>query len=332
METTYNEAANDFGHQVQAMICMSAFERLCAKVKGQFRLVPLKGIDLVRFLYSDTLDRELRDLDILVVPAEKAMDFIGMLQQEGYRAEYSFSLDKAAMHEKKKVSMVSGSERLPDVDVHLALLHKKFFSNTINGFNQDALSRIKDTDDVISVLDDVDRWMYLAAHLTFHYLEGEKWYRDLALLLERFDDSQIQILMNRSRQYNFERIVGAVCFRMQSTYPKVVERVPFQQLLPGKKGRKFITYIIYMAAHPKRLGHGFHLVRYYWEFVFISKRSDWRRSIGKLFFPSLGNMQNIYRCHAALAVLCYIPNVIINAIGFIPFTLQYLLISQRRHE
>ena len=328
MEITYNDNANDFQQQVQAMICLNAFENLCNKVKGQFRLVPLKGIDLIRFLYSDTMDRELRDLDLLVLPPDKSMDFIEFLQKDGYRSEYSFALDKAALREKRKVSMLSPSEHIPDIDVHFALIHKKFFSNTINGFNQDVLSRIKDVDEVLSELDNVDRWMYLAAHLTFHFLEGEKWYRDLILLLERFNKEELQLLVERARQYNFERVVGAVCYRIQSQHPQIPSLIPLSELIPDKRGKRFIRYIDFMAAHPKRLGNGFHLVRYYWEFIFISKKRDCRRSFIKLLFPSIGNMQNIYRCHVPLAVLLYIPNFIINALGFSFFSFHYFLISR----
>lgn len=326
METTYNVTTTDFAQQAQVLICLDAFDRICAKAKGRFRIVPLKGIDLVRSLYAETLDRELKDIDLLVIPAERAMGFIEMLKNDGYQQEFSFALDEAALRKKRKVSMISPSECIPNVDVHIALITKKFFSHTINGFNEDAISRLKYADEVVSVLDDVDRWLYLASHLAFHFLEGEKWYRDLVLLMECFDDEAISTLVKRTEQYNFERVVGAVCVRMQFWYSSVVSHINIAQLLPDKSGKRFLRYIDFMMSHPKRLGHGLRLARYYWEFLFISKTKQRRYSFISLIFPSLGNIQNIYRCHALIAILLYLPNLFINALGLMLFSVQYHII------
>lgn len=325
METLYNDTPIDPRRQAQALLFLSAFDYLCAKATGKFRLVPLKGIDLICFLYSDTLDRELKDIDMLVAPAEKAMDFIEMLQDDGYQPEFSFALDKAALRKKRKVSMLSQSERKPNVDIHLALITKKFFSYTINGFNQDALSRTKAVDEVVSVLDDVDRWMYLAAHLTFHFLEGDKWYRDLVLLMDRFSEDDISTLIKRAKHYNFERVVGAICCRIHS--PKIVGRIDISQLLTNNRGKRFLRYINYIEAHPEKLRHGLRLSRYYWEFVFISKTIQRCHSLLCMVFPSIGNMQNIYRCNVFYAILLYVPHIFINIGGLLLFSIQYYYIS-----
>lgn len=327
METTYNTTVSDFAQQAQALICLDAFDNICTKAKGKFKIVPLKGIDLMRFLYSDTLDRELKDVDLLVIPAERAMEFIEILKADGYRSEFSFSLDKTALDKKRKVSMLSPVKRLPNVDVHLALVTKKFFSHTINSFNQDAISRIKEVDDVVCILDDIDRWLYLASHLTFHFLNGDKWYRDLILLMERFDDADMSTLVKRTEQYNFERVVSAVFSQIRLMHPALGNRIDISQLLPDKSGKRFIRYINYMTAHPKRLGHGLRLGRYYWEFIFISDKRQRRHTIISLMCPSLGNMQNIYRCHAPLAIMLYLPHMLINALGLSLFSVHYLLFS-----
>ncbi len=345
METIYNASATDFEMQVQAMLLMKAFDDICDKAKGKIRIVPLKGIDLVRFLYADTLDRELKDIDLLVMPAEKSgagtpsssrahlntlspsQGIIELLQNDGYRPEFSFALDETALKKKKKVSMLSNSDRKPNVDVHLALITKKFFSTTINGFNDDAISRTKAVDEVVSVLDGTDRWLYLASHLTFHFLHGEKWFRDLILLMDRFDEAEMALLVERTKQYNFERIVSAVYSRMISIYPKIAGRIDMQQLLPDRGGKRFLRYMEYLEAHPKKIGRGLRLARYYWEFVFISKKSQRRRCFMRLIFPSLGDLQNIYRCHAAVALLLYLPNMLINALGVLLFSAQYLAFS-----
>lgn len=327
METIYNSTPTDIQQQVQALILLKAFDNICAKARGLFRIVPLKGIDLMRSLYSDTLDRELKDIDLLIIPTERAKDFIKILQQDGYRPEHSYSLDKAAINKKRKVSMLSISERLPNIDVHLALVTKKFFSPTINGFNQDAISRLNVVDDVVSTLDDVDRWLYLAAHLSFHFLEGDKWYRDLALLMDHFDTEELSKLLIRTKQYNFERVVYAVCTRLQSKYPGIACQIDIDRIFPHKSEKRFMRYIKYMTANPKRLGHGLRVARYYWELILISKKRQRKRACVKLMFPSLGNMQNIYRCHAMLAVLLYVPNLLINMMGLLLFSVQYWIVS-----
>ena len=327
METIYNTNATDYQQQVQAMICLGAFDHICAKAKGHLRIVPLKGIDLMRFLYSDTLDRELKDIDLLVTPAEQAMHFIETMQHDGYRTEFSFALDEAVLNKKKKVSMLSPSERLPNVDVHLTLITKKFFSSTINGFNPDAIARLKAVDEVVSVLDNVDRWLYLATHLTFHFLDGDKWYRDLVLLMERFNEEDMSTLLDRTKQYHFERVVGAVCNRIQSKYPDIADSSITAQLLSDKSGKRFIHYIDFMASHPKRLGHGLRLARYYWEFIFISRKKQRRHALLSMIFPSLGNMQSIYRCHALFALLLYVPHFLLNALGLLLFSAQYRILT-----
>ena len=332
METIYNYKATDFQQQVQALILLKAFDNICAKAKGAFRIVPLKGIDLMRFLYSDTLDRELKDIDLLVASEEQAMGFIELLQKDGYRPEFSFALDKAALEKKKKVSMLSFYERMPNIDVHLALITKKFFSATINGFNQDAISRLKVVDDVVSLLDNVDRWLFLATHLTFHFLRGDKWYRDLALLMERFNEEEFSILCQRTKQYNFERVVVSVLLRMESIYPALVDKMDITQLLSGNSGKRFIRYVDYMTAKPKRLGHGLRLARYYWEFIFISKKKQRQNAFMRLMFPSLGNMQNIYRCHTLFAILLYVPHMLINALGLLLFLAQYYIVSTSHRQ
>ncbi len=273
METTRNKDVTDFQRQAQALMCLRAFDALCAQSKGICHLVPLKGIDLLRTLYADTLDRELHDIDLLVYPAEKAMDFIALLQAEGYRPEFAHALDAAALQTKKKVSMLAPSENLPHVDVHIALVTKKFFSMTINGFNEDALTRLQPVDEVVLELDKIDRWLFLANHLAFHFLTGDKWYRDLALLWDRMDAQEKAVLFERAKQYHFDRIVEAVLFRMQG----------------GAPNNRFLRYIAHVMENPKRLEHGIRPARYYWEFVLIGNDTERRRAYCSLLFPSLGN-------------------------------------------
>lgn len=327
METIYNSTPTDIQQQVQALILLKAFDNICAKARGRFRIVPLKGIDLMRSLYSDTLDRELKDIDLLIIPTERAKDFIKILQQDGYRPEFSFALDDAAFRKKMKVSMIPRSERLPNIDVHLALITKKFFSSTINGFNQDSLSRLKIVDEVVSTLDDVDRWLFLATHLTFHYLVGDKWYRDLALLMDHFDTEELSKLLIRTKQYNFERVVYAVCTRLQSKYPGIACQIDIDRILPNKSEKRFMRYIKYMTANPKRLGHGLRVSRYYWELILISKKRQRQRAFAKILFPSLGNMQNIYRCNTMFAILLYLPNLLMNMLGIFLFSVHYYIVT-----
>ena len=294
------------------MMCLRAFDALCAQSKGLCHLVPLKGIDLLRTLYADSLDRELHDIDLLVYPAEKAMDFIALLQAQGYRPEFAHALDEAALQSKKKVSMLAPSEHLPHVDVHIALVTKKFFAMTLNGFNEDALTRVQPVDEVVSELEKIDRWLFLASHLAFHFLTGEKWYRDLALLWDKMNEKERATLHDRAKHYHLERVVEAVLFCMQG----------------GTPDSRFLRYVAHVTANPKRLEHGVRPARYYWEFILISDDKERRRAYRALLFPSLGNIQNIYRCHALTAVLLYLPHVLLNSIGLLVLTIHYAIYSR----
>lgn len=330
MEPTCNISTNDYQKQVQAILCLNAFDHLCIEAKGRFKIVPLKGIDLIRFLYADTLDRELNDIDLLICPAEKALELVEILLKEGYRPEFDFAMDRAALNEKKKISMLSPSQQRPHVDVHLALITKRFFSSTINNFNSDAMSRLIRQNEVVWVLEEVDRWLFLAAHLAFHFLEGGKWYGDLSLLANQMSEQQFNTLINRTKQYNLQRIVGAVCTRMEEQYPEITAHIPLRQILPDRSGKRFIQYIRFMAIHPNCLGHGLHVARYYWEFLFISQYGQRFQSFLRLLFPSLGKMQNMYRCHAIPAIFMYLPHVLLNVVGLLLFTIQYVVISNTR--
>ena len=330
MEPTCNIQTDDFQRQVQALLCLRSFEHLCEEAEGRFIIVPLKGIDLLRSLYADTLDRELRDIDLLIHPAEKALEMVELLQQEGYRPEFDFALDKAAFLEKKKISMIPPSPKKIHVDVHMALITKRFFSDTIGTFNKDALSRLIKQNEVVYVLDDVDRWLFLAAHLAFHFLAGDKWYSDLDLLAKQFSEKQFQTLISRTKQYHLERVVAAVCDRLYNQFSNITDHIPLSIILPEASGKRFLQYIRYMELYPERLGHGLHPARYYWEFLFISQRRQRCRAFLQLLFPSLGMMQNMYRCHAFTAIWMYLPHVLMNMLGILLFNIQYMVISNTR--
>lgn len=327
MKTIFNTSEINLEQQVHALFYLNAFDTICTKSKGMVNIVPLKGIDLLRFLYADTLDRELHDIDLLVFPPQKAMDFIEMLQKDGYRQEFSHALDKVALASKKKVSMLPSSDLLPHIDVHLAFITKKFFSDTINDFNQDALSRLKKVDDVVYILDDVDRWLYLSTHFAFHYLTGDKWCRDLILILERFNEEQRHTLLQRTEQYHLERVVWTVVNVLQSRYPEITDKMDILHRLSEKMEKRFMHYIHFITSHPQQVSHGFRLSRYYWEFIFISHSGQRFRALIALLFPSLGDMQNIYRCHILKAIVLYIPHILMNTLGMFAFWIQYNLFA-----
>lgn len=310
------------------MMCLSAFDALCRREREHAgcRLVPLKGIDLVRTLYADSLDREMHDIDLLVVPAQKSREFIGRLLEMGYRPEFAFALEGKALESKKKVSMLAPSENLPHIDVHLALITKRFFAQFIGRFNEDALARLHPVDEVVSELDDVDRWLFLATHLAFHFLTGDKWYRDLALLLDKMDEQQLALLHERAMHYRFDRVVAAVLTQMQAHYPESVQRIPLQQWFPSERTRRFLRYTNYYASDPRKLERKISVARYYWEYLFIA--TPIATKARALLFPSLGNIQNIYRCHALVAPLMYLPHIILNLLGLLVFSIHYAIVSR----
>ena len=47
-----------------------------------------------------------------------------------------------------------------------------------------------------------------------------------------------------------------------------------------------------------------------------------------MIFPSLGDMQNIYRLHAPMAILMCLPHLLINIVGLTLFSVQYHFLSR----
>ena len=102
-------------------------------------------------------------------------------------------------------------------------------------------------------------------------------------------------------------------------------------MLPASS-KYFTRYINYLANHPERLGHGFRLGRYYWEFLFVSRSEQRHYAVLRMLFPSLGTLQNIYRCHALVAPLLYVPHVLVNVLGLLLFAAQYRILSNTRRR
>ncbi|MBR6030432.1 MAG: hypothetical protein IKP36_00535 [Bacteroidaceae bacterium] len=109
MEITYNATPSDLQQQVHATLLLKTFDALCAKACRRFTLMPLKRIDLVHSFYADTLDREFKDFDQLVLPTKHTTDFVTMLPQNGYRPEFAFPIDPVALAEKLMAPKLSSS-------------------------------------------------------------------------------------------------------------------------------------------------------------------------------------------------------------------------------
>ena len=86
---------------------------------------------------------------------------------------------------KKKISLLSTSPCRVNVDIHFALVTKKFFSPTTSTFNADAFARQKS-----GRLDSVDNWLFLAQHGCFHLFSDSKWIRDLDIVYQSFTDDE----------------------------------------------------------------------------------------------------------------------------------------------
>lgn len=73
--TGKNQAPDRSGAAARAMLVLGQYRRLCRMADGICCVVPLKGVSLLQSVYSEHLDRDAGDIDIMIVPADKAEEF-----------------------------------------------------------------------------------------------------------------------------------------------------------------------------------------------------------------------------------------------------------------
>ncbi len=326
MENSSKQISDNPINAIKAMMILNAFKSLCEKANG-YNLVPLKGVSLLSTIYSERLDREVSDIDLLVFPREKADKLFQQLIEDGYKTEFPMALQKDALNSKLKASMLSPSSTLPNVDVHIALVTKKFFSRSIGTFNDDAIERATHINGALYKLDPIDEWLFLAQHAAFHLFTNVKWLIDLELLLRGFDEKQVDSLLERSRQYGFDRVVGAAkhhLARLNGDNVKWINR------LPETKGL-FAKYVRH-CDRPLNTKNKWHKILIdYFEFMCIDSLPKRIKAFASLIFPSIGKMKNIYRSTSTILMcLMYPIHILVMSLISLIFACYYLTGFLRR--
>lgn len=284
-------------------------------------IVPLKGIDLLQSLYSEQLNRHVTDIDILCKSEDDCRTLVGQLCQEEYRLEFPFALRHDALASKKKVSLISCNTTKVNVDIHIAFVTKKFFSQTIGSFNSDALVRCKN-----GFMDELDRWLFLAQHAAFHGFSDSKWTIDLKLLFDRLSEDDKETLIRRANEYGFKRVLIAGLYQIKKDAPDSM-RQELGRLTLTSSDCRFLSFV---RSFDRPFSRSFidRIVTAYWEFTFIYSKRYRLASWLHLLFPPKGLLTNIYRIKNTASIFFFYPlNFLISGLTSILFGLLYLFVS-----
>ena len=284
-------------------------------------IIPLKGIDLLQTVYSEKLDRPVRDIDMLCRSEEDCRRLVERLCQEDYRLAFQFSLRPEALAAKHKVALLSCNPNKVNIDIHIVFVTKKFFSQTIGTFNADAIQRC-----VEDRMEATDRWLFLAQHAAFHAFSDGKWLRDLYLLLDSFTPEQQATLRDKACTYNFRRVTLAAINRI-FWHDEERRKEQLSAFDLSRSEKRFLRFFNSFRRPFDRRPFD-RLITSYWEFTFIDRRSDRFRMWLQLMFPSPGVLTNIYRIRKPIARLFYYPlNFFVSGFTSVLFGITYLLKS-----
>ena len=312
MEQLQNKVCVPTGEaeMVRALLVQDNYEWIARRAQALgIEAVPIKGIDLLQTVYAQRFDRAVRDIDLLCYSEEDCRRLASDLIGEGsYRLEFEFSLRPEALAAKRKVSLLSNVKTKVNVDIHTALVTKKFFSRTVGTFNEDALQRIAD-----GRLEAVDRWLFLAQHDAFHNFSDIKWVRDLKIIYQNFSEQQRAETSRRGEEYGFGRVVQAALWHCSGQ---------------RRETNGFLRFVRRFNC-PWKHNLFYRFIAGFWEFAFIEKRSARLRAFRDLIFPNLGTLTNIYRVrHKALLPMYYLLNILIMLPAALLFGAVYIIMSR----
>ncbi len=299
---------------VRAMMVIDSFDKILSFIGHDITVIPLKGIDLLESLYAETLDREVNDIDLLVPVPGEFTTALERLMAHGFTPEFKFALDADALARKRKVSLKSPSPALPDVDLHMTAITKKFFSASTETFNSDIVKRSAPCPQRKGVrrLDTVDKWLFLAQHLAFHMFNGKKWVKDLWLLQRDMSPAEISTLISRAHVYGMTRIVAATRYHLWRHFNnRGGIHIPDIETDNG-----FIDFIRRNARQFNHRSNRDRFIAGFWEMAFIDDPRKRRKAYLRLIFPYLGTMKNIYRTrNRILTSALYAVHVPLMSVG-----------------
>ena len=305
----------------RSMLILNQFDELCRLADGLCVVVPLKGISLLRSLYSERFDRAVGDIDLLISPADRLGPYVERLQQCGYRLQFDFMRNASTRSRKGKVALCAAAPHLTvDVDLHTAFVTKKFFSRSVARFNADALQRCRVESANLCIMESLDEWLFLAQHACFHQYSDPKWLRDLDLLSRAMSSDDWSALEDRAREYGFGRLFYLTSLRLQtetSSFPHPLPRLDGASLF-----RRFVArYSPAAASAPARK-----LSKLFWEFLFIDRFKARLQAYGALLLPTPSLLRNIYRTDNSLLVVVLYPlHLLLSLVALLLFAPYYLL-------
>ena len=285
----------------RALLVLDNYEWLLSEAGAAgIEIIPLKGIDMLRTVYADHLDRPVRDIDVLCHSEEDCRKLVERLCQNGYRLEFPFSMRPKVLASKRKVSLLSGNPLRVNVDVHTAIVTKKFFSQSVASFNTDALARCEH-----GQMESFDRWLFLAQHAAFHFFSDAKWVRDLVLIYERFSSEERTILWQRASQYGFRRVMLAALYHVYKSVPQELQAT-LKALNPTATELRFLSFV-WQYDRPVTRNLTGRIVSAYWEFAFVDSCMNRWRNWCSLVFPTRGVLTNMYRIKNPLTLCVFYP-------------------------
>ena len=304
----------------RTLMVLSNYEWVRQKANDiDIEVIPIKGIDLLQTLYSENLNRPVRDIDLLCRNEADCRMLAETLCANGYRLEFPFALEPEALAAKHKVSLLSNSTTRVNIDIHTAFVTKKFFSQAIGRFNDDALSRCEN-----SRMEPLDRWLFLAQHAAFHLFSDDKWIVDLRLLYDAFTPEQRKALALKAANYGFRRVMAAALWHCYHGEPAVCQEL-LNDLHLSWAERRFMNFVCHFNRPFSH--HAFdRLIANYWEFAFIDRRRLRYLAWLRLMLPKKGMLTNIYRIKHPLALLFFYPlNLLISGFTSLLFWTVYAL-------
>lgn len=295
-------ASGQMAGVARTLLVLKNYEWLEAEAKAiGVSIIPIKGIDLLQTVYHEQLDRHVRDIDVLCQGEAECRLLVERLCREHYRLEFPFSMRPEVLAAKQKVSLLSNSPTMVNIDVHLAFVTKKFFSQTIGTFNVDALARCHE-----GRMDEYDRWLFLAQHAAFHLFSDVKWTRDLAVLYLRYSPEQKTALRERAVCYGFRRVMVAAVYQLRKMMSPQESDTELHALQLSASERRFLSFLRQFDRPFSRKPFD-RFIAAWWEFAFIHSRGQRLSSWFRLVFPSKGNLSNIYRINKPVLVVAYYP-------------------------
>ncbi|MFH1539026.1 MAG: nucleotidyltransferase family protein [bacterium] len=181
-------------------------------------LTPLKGLELIEGVYDDIAARGMSDIDIFVSDSRR-VEAIGVLRMNGYRCDFD-GLVSRAENFNSGFLFYSDDPGQTHVELHWSVMDPAGVRmNMMTRRRSLSLSRLladgrgegRYGGRPVSMLAAGHSLLFMLLHIYSHNFEGEKWFWDIALFLDR-KESEIdwEDFFRAVSRYRLEKIVHSV--------------------------------------------------------------------------------------------------------------------------